>query len=284
MEVQKKKPLIAAALSLLHPGLGFVYNDMYRTALFLGVLPDAAGCLCAYAGLFDRFVWLANYLLFMFGLRIFSILFNYRCSKGESPATEKPALRRILYRGIVAWILILAFGTILLPLESFTNSSTSMEAALMVGDYFMVDKSYYQGHQVQAGDVVVFTPPNVSKYFVFSPNSKWVKRVIAVGGEKVEIRDGVAYVDGERSLPSLELKRSSAAIKPRGYEDQQIYPPGAGNADQYGPIVVPQDSYFVLGDLRDNSIDSRYFGCVGKKAIIGKAVSFFGLPLRGAFR
>jgi signal peptidase I len=110
------------------------------------------------------------------------------------------------------------------------------------------------------GDVVVFTyPEDRSKDFI--------KRVIGIGGDTVQIRNKVVYVNGER------IKDSHAF-----FQDKAIIPGTFSPRDNFGPVTVPKDSYFVMGDNRDRSYDSRFWGFVKKNDLIGRAlVLYFSL-------
>jgi signal peptidase I len=98
-----------------------------------------------------------------------------------------------------------------------------------------------------------------------------VKRCIAPGDQTVEIRDGLVYVDGNPSVPTLLLTRGSQIFKSRDLKDRRIYPPDSGNEDQYGPVTIPEGKLFMLGDCRDNSLDRGYFGSIDRIALVGKA-------------
>ncbi|MEW5807340.1 MAG: signal peptidase I [Acidobacteriota bacterium] len=134
----------------------------------------------------------------------------------------------------------------------------SMEDTLLIGDYIMVNRFVYSPtsfdfekkilpmRDVKRQDVIVFKFPE-------EPEFDYIKRVIGLPGDIVEVRDGIAFVNGE--------KLNEPYIADR-YRDPHSYFP---------PTVVPPDSYFVLGDHRNNSRDSRYFGFVPRSFIKGRA-------------
>jgi signal peptidase I len=159
--------------------------------------------------------------------------------------------------------------------QAFYIPSGSMEPTLMPGDRVLVNKVLYQPHR---GDIVVFEDPSGQKPdrgavgglldwlseglgFARPPNEDFIKRVIGLPGETVELRDGQLYVDGER-VPQPYLK-------------------GPADTRPYGPKRVPPDSVFVLGDNRLYSNDSRFgLGFVPIDKIVGKAFVTIWPPSR----
>jgi len=170
---------------------------------------------------------------------------------------------------IAAAIALLVRGFVV---QAFRIPSGSMEPTLLVGDHLLVSRLSYEMKlpftdivlldlgKPKRGDVVVFRyPEDRSKDFI--------KRVIGVGGDTVQIRDKVVYVNGQR------LKDSHAS-----FQDKAIIPGGSSPKDNFGPVTVPGDSYFVMGDNRDRSYDSRFWGFVRKDDLIGRAlVLYFSL-------
>jgi signal peptidase I len=152
-------------------------------------------------------------------------------------------------------------------LEAYRIPSESMRNTLQVGDFLLADKLVYGPqvpflnfhlpslHEPRAGDVVVFQHPD-------DHSKDFVKRIIATGGQTVEIVNKKVFVDGK------ELDESSYAV----FTDPLVLPRSELQPrDNFGPIRVPEDSYFMLGDNRDNSSDSRYWGCVPRDLILGRA-------------
>ena len=183
----------------------------------------------------------------------------------------------------VAVLVFLLIRTFLV--EAFKIPSGSMEHTLLVGDFLLVNKLVY-GAEVpfthkrlpkirtpQAGDVIVFDfPRDLSKNFV--------KRLVGMPGDTVEMRDGVlfrnttrvteGYVersDQDYDSPEDEFRwQREYLVRPLGAFDNGYHP----SRNNWGPLVVPQKSYFVLGDNRDNSLDSRYWGFVADSLVKGR--------------
>lgn len=186
----------------------------------------------------------------------------------------------------VAFVIFLFVRTFLV--EAFRIPTGSMEQTLLIGDFLLVNKAVYGAtipmtdlrlpgvRDPQRGDVVVFTNPEDGK-------SNFVKRIVGLPGDTLRMRDGVLYVNGERELepyvqrvdpssdeysPRFEWQRSFLAPSARG----KRYRP---TRDDWGPIVVPDASYFALGDNRDNSLDSRYWGFVPQRLIKGRPLIIY---------
>lgn len=150
--------------------------------------------------------------------------------------------------------------------QSFKIPSSSMEDTLLIGDFLLANKFIYgiripftdfrlpELREPERGDVIIFKYPlDISKDFI--------KRVIGVPGDGIQIIDKQVYINGI-------LYRNQNEI----HKDQQILPAGSDERDNFGPILVPEDSYFVMGDNRDNSHDSRFWGFVNKSNLVGKAI------------
>jgi signal peptidase I len=190
---------------------------------------------------------------------------------GAVPAAlAKPRRKSLIreYGEAIAIAILLALVIRTLVVQAFTIPSGSMMDTLLVGDYILVNKFLY-GPELpftearvpglrdpQRGDIIVFKYPQDEK-------RDFIKRIVAGPGESVQIRGNQVFVDG-RPLGEPYVKRVDAP------------PPAGGQAYcgyAYGcePTVVPAQSYFVMGDNRDNSQDSRYWGFVKRDKIKGKA-------------
>jgi signal peptidase I len=168
----------------------------------------------------------------------------------QIPAAARTAIVETLDACLFAALLSLVIITFVV--QAFYIPSGSMEPTLMIDDRILVAKFLYRFEPVHRGDVIVFRYP-------LNPQRDFVKRVIGLPGDRVQLKDGVVYVSGRR-------------ISENGYTIR----PDFGN---YGPISVPAREFFVLGDNRNNSEDSRFFGYVPRGNIVGKAV-FIYWPLQ----
>lgn len=151
--------------------------------------------------------------------------------------------------------LFFAFGIRTFVAQGVYVSSGSMLPTLEVNDRLMVDKLSYHWSNPDRGDIVVFSPTEELKRR--NLKDTFIKRVIGLPGEKVEIKEGRVYI-------------SDRLLQEKYIDEKLVY--------QWGPVTVPSNSYLVMGDNRDNSYDSRYWGFVPRDNIIGKAVVRYWSP------
>ena len=173
-------------------------------------------------------------------------------------------------------IVFLAFFAVFVRMFMFQIPSGSMEDTLLVGDFIFVNRFVY-GFQIpltdaelpavrdpERGDVIVFRyPPD--------PGKNYIKRVIGAPGDTLKI-NGRQVMLNKEYIEEPYVKHIRPQMLPADYIDPRISPPGMGNQHFYGPVVVPEDHYFVMGDNRDNSEDSRVWGFVPEENIKGKAL------------
>ena len=180
-----------------------------------------------------------------------------------SPVKTKSKIREFVEATLTAF-LIAAF-IILFIVQAFKIPSGSMIPALLVGDHLFVNKFIY-GVKIpyfritiipitdpKRGDVIVFIyPQDRSKDFI--------KRVIGTAGDKIEMKNKKLFINDQVYTDTFGI-----------YNDDAIYPADVQPRDNFGPVTVPQGSLFVMGDNRDHSLDSRFWGFVDLKDVQGKA-------------
>src|SRR3989304_1852762 len=169
------------------------------------------------------------------------------------------------YAEAIVIAVLIAFFIRTFIIQAFKIPSGSMKPTLQIGDHILVTKFIYgikipiirktlvSISEPKRGDMVVFIyPEDRSKDFV--------KRVIGIGGDNIEIRNKKIYLNG------LPYKDNYGA-----YTDDMIIPGVAQPRDNFGPVTVPPGSVFVMGDNRDQSYDSRFWGFVDLRDVLGKA-------------
>ena len=176
---------------------------------------------------------------------------------GEPPPRNKSALRENLES--ILWAVTLALVIRTFIMAPFKIPSGSMRPTLLEGDRILVSKIVYRFRQPQRGEIVVFRFPE-------DPKRPFIKRLIAVGGDKAEIRDGRIWINGQLC--------ESPMIRDTYYYNQGQY------GQEGEPVDVPAGSFYVLGDNSASSHDSRFWGFVSRPLVIGKAVCIFWPPWR----
>jgi signal peptidase I len=192
----------------------------------------------------------------------------------EADRTPPPAFRA--KSRLREWAESLAFTIVfVLVFTRFVAQATqvpteSMKPAIMVGDHFFLDKLAFPANypetvrawlperEIQRGDVVAFRAPDQGEI-------PFVKRVIGLPGETIEVRDKIVWINGVRLVEPYKI-----------HVDEELYtadpwtPEQLRIRDNFGPVEVPEGAYFAMGDNRDNSNDSRYWGFVSEEDMIGK--------------
>ena len=175
----------------------------------------------------------------------------------------KSGLRENIEAIAVAVVLALFIRTFVV--QAFKIPSGSMKPTLLIGDHILVNKFIYgikipfwdktivPIKQPAHGDIVVFKFPE-------DPSKDFIKRVIGIAGDVIEIRNKQLYVNHKRLESHYGV-----------YLDSSIIPGSLQPRDNFGPVTVPPDSLFVMGDNRDHSYDSRFWGFVRLEALKGKA-------------
>ena len=167
------------------------------------------------------------------------------------------------------WALVLTLFLRAFVIQAFRIPSESMRDTLLVGDFLFVNKFEY-GPKIpfthvrlpglrapRPGDVIVFQFPQ-------DPSKDFIKRVVAVGGQTVEVRDKQLTVDG-RPVRERYILHTDPDVRPAGFDFR----------DNFGPVTVPRGRLFMMGDNRDNSNDSRYWGTLDMDLVKGRAMFLY---------
>ena len=169
---------------------------------------------------------------------------------------------RWIREGIIVVVVAVLVAVLLrtFVVQTFYIPSGSMEPTLQIGDRILVNKLSYDLHGVHRGDIVVFSRPPTENCGGPQVNDL-VKRVIGLPGDVVSLSGGYVYIDGKR-LDESWLPSSEQGVTTAG-------PPGT-SSNLAHPYRVPANDYFMMGDNRTDSCDSRYWGPISKSLIVGK--------------
>ena len=166
--------------------------------------------------------------------------------KQKKQRTVKSELYEWVKALVIAGLIALVVRTFII--EPYRIPSSSMENTLLIGDFLFVNKFYYRTHEIKRDDIIVFKFPKDRR-------TNFVKRVIGLPGDTLEVKDGKVYVNG------------------KGLDEPFIKEPMAKK--YFPPVFVPPNNYFAMGDNRNVSWDSRYWGFVPKKLIRGKPMFIY---------
>ncbi len=242
-ERQGPSPWVAALLTVLTPGLGHIYIGQARRGVTLFFLVIIADTLLVFAlmGVLARFWMFAISLGLLLGLWLYIIIDAstraYRMS--EHPRRSYNTWQVYAGAFLLAWVITaVPFSYATLAKSSgqlgyFRATAASMAPTLQTGEYFLADATFYRGRQPSRGEVAVYVHPK-------QPDLHYIKRIIAVEGDRVAIKGGRAVVNGVAiEEPYVNVGAPDAAFA------------------NMVEIRVPPAHVFVLGDNRANSVDSR---------------------------
>jgi signal peptidase I len=168
-------------------------------------------------------------------------------------STSRTALEYLILAVVAVTVALLIQAFLVKP---YRIPSPSMEDTLLVGDRVLADRISWRFSDPQRGDIVVFHPPE--------PGPVLIKRIIGLPGETLSLRDGAVYVDGERLAEPYVRREDGAAEPTEPFSTGRLW-----NLEQ--GYTVPADSYFMMGDNRTDSTDSRDFGPIARDQLVGRA-------------
>jgi signal peptidase I len=270
--LKPKEPLLAVMFAVMITGLGQMYaGKIKRGVLFFCIPLILAIPLILYILNPNTTTNPILLLLLILGVGygIFVIVDAYRCAKAYNVSNNltrniTTGKRILLIEGIVFFAFIfnpfeIVARNIALYIRSnvaqaFKIPTKTMEPTLLQGDLILADKAIYKKSEPKRGDIIVFIYPEDTK-------KMFVKRLVGLPGETIEIKNGSILING--------------TILTEPFSANKYYYNRGDYAKEGQAITIPQDSYFVLGDNSTSSKDSRYWGFVPKKYIVGKAYKIY---------
>jgi signal peptidase I len=192
---------------------------------------------------------------------------NEKQPKEKNKEATKSKVQEYIEAIIIAILIAVVIRTFIV--QAYKIPSRSMVPTLLVGDHLLVNKFIY-GVKIpiirriiipitdpKRGDIIVFIYPN-------DRTKDYIKRVIGVGGDKIEIKNKNIFINDQPYKDAFGI-----------YSDNTTYPAIMQPRDNFGPVTVPRGSLFVMGDNRDESADSRFWGFVDLKDVEGKALVIY---------
>ncbi|MBI2820883.1 MAG: signal peptidase I [Acidobacteria bacterium] len=193
----------------------------------------------------------------------------------QASPVQHSTLREYFVTTVICTILALFVTTYVL--HPMTVPTPSMVPTILVGDRLIIDKftvrnglrpwlPFVPSHEIRRRDVVVFKFPQ-------NPEVLYVKRAIGLPGDRFEVRDKVVYINGKPLQEEYKYHSDPAVSGPHG--GQHFFSSGDFRRDSVAPFVIPARQYFMMGDNRDDSADSRYWGTLPEDLIVGRPLFVF---------
>jgi len=201
--------------------------------------------------------------------------------KSDKPEKDiKPKKKGVLRENIEAIIIAIVIALFIrtFVVQAFKIPSGSMKQTLLIGDHILVNK-YIYGIKLPFSNITLIPVKNPKREdivvfkFPEDPKKDFIKRVVGVAGDVVEVRNKMVYINDKLVV------NNDYAI----HTDSHIIPAAFQQRDNFGPVTVPFKSLFVMGDNRDHSYDSRFWGFVDLKAVKGKAFIIYWSWDNGSF-
>lgn len=247
-------------LTLLTIGLGHMYSGRIQKGirLYLGLYIVLPACMI-FLFLYPSLAAILFSLAVGFAYFVYAVIDSVLTAKrGRSFYQLKNYNRWYFYIAV-----ILASTFIIQPvlshsikkqiIQAYKIPAGSLKPALLIGDQILAKTGFAVNNGVQKGDVIIFSHPQ-------DPSKDFIKRVVAIGGESIEIKGKKIYINHEKINEPYVI-----------HSDSRIIPANLSPRDNMPAVKVPDDSLFVMGDNRDNSHDSRFWGFVETSAVKGKA-------------
>jgi len=237
----------AALANLFFAGLGYVYLGRLSLAVLVLLFSVSAAAVAGWSGFVFEPAVVYALLVLLLGLGLFTVVHAVVVARRHRELRAKPYNRWWFYAlWIVAWWflpdVLMKYRSSLFGFEPFRAASASMAPTIERGDFVMTDSRYFGRHKPTPGQLAVFRLPR-------NEDVLYIKRIVGLPGDVIEIRKDVLYRNGEAvDEPYIELARP-------------------GHSEDFGPITTPDGSYFLLGDNRHNSLDSRMFGAIPERLL-----------------
>ena len=279
-KAKQRHPAVAALLSLVLMGLGQLYNGQLRRAVVFFTLEILGFVAVVTISTFLSvlgIVTLYIVLLIYAGIRIFAVIDAFIGARRIGVVKLQRYNRWYVYLSIflVMMIIPVVFQN---PLAAYSIPSRSMLPTLLVGDHVLVDKNAYHDRAPERGDVVVFK----------LPRANYIYRIIGLPGDRIQVIRGRLHINGKMVARTplgqyIDIMRDGYKVRYKRY--RETLPNGVSYAvlergddtpfvDNTDVYVVPKGHYFMMGDNRDNSQDSRYLSRVGfvpAENLVGRA-------------
>ena len=260
-----RKPWLAGILTFCTIGLGHIYTGHPQKGLFLFFVGQGA-LVAVFLPLLYYYPTAQTLLISLLAGFAFFLYCLFDAIKLSRQNRNGYALKKYnkwyVYLGcwLVATFAIQSFVNAsikTLLMEAYKIPAGSLKPTLLIGDQILAKKLLAVRQGADRGDIIIFPFPE-------KPEKDFIKRVVATGGETIEIVDKKVFINGEAIDEPYTV-----------HSDTHTFSKNINARDNFGPFTVPENAVFVMGDNRDNSYDSRFWGVVENSAIKGKAYTIY---------
>jgi len=263
LTTKPRKSWVGGVLNVI-PGLGHIYCGRVRQGILMFLFCHIVSVGALLIGLIPHLPYSIFLAIMIFiASRLLPIVHSVLIAKREGVGYELKLYNKwYIYMGI-----FLFYGLVFQPIigsliksnlvQAYRISSNSMNPTLLAGDHILVDKFMYRIKQLPRGDVIIYIYPK-------EPSKDFVGRIVALEGDIVEVKDKKLHINGEKYIEDYIIN-----------SDSNIFPSDRQPRDNFGPVTVPSGFLFIMGDNRDNSYDSRFWGFLANEKVKGKVIKIY---------
>jgi len=277
IKIKSRNPILAFFLALFFPGFGQVYNGQIKKGIIFFLITFTLPLFLGFTriGIFFIGFFLIIFIDFIF--RIYVIYDAVKNAKKLKNYTLKPYNSWLYYLIIIIGIVTITWFydyNSIVGVKSYSIPTTSNEPTIKVGDKVVGDLKAFADTKPNYGDIVIF-----QKKDSLNP---WIYRIVGLPNDKLKIENNFLVINGKKCKTSFIKETKSEVFDVNEYEEElpnglkhKIYTfkkPFAENKNSITEINIPTNSYFLIGDNRDNAMDSRYIGVITKEEILAKVV------------
>lgn len=276
-KIKSRNPILAFFLALFFPGFGQVYNGQIKKGIIFFLITFTLPLFLGFTriGIFFIGFFLIIFIDFIF--RIYVIYDAVKNAKKLKNYILKPYNSWFYYLTIIIGIVTITWFydyNSIVGVKSYSIPTTSNEPTIKVGDKVVGDLNAFGNKKPSYGDIVIF-----QKKDSLNP---WIYRIVGLPNDKLKIENNFLVINGKKCKTSFIKETKSEVFDVNEYDEElpnglkhRIYTfkkPFEENKNSITEINIPANSYFLIGDNRDNAMDSRYIGVITKEEILAKVV------------
>lgn len=276
-KIKSRNPILAFFLALFFPGFGQVYNGQIKKGIIFFLITFTLPLFLGFTriGIFFIGFFLIIFIDFIF--RIYVIYDAVKNAKKLKNYILKPYNSWFYYLTIIIGIVTITWFydyNSIVGVKSYSIPTTSNEPTIKVGDKVVGDLNAFGNKKPNYGDIVIF-----QKKDSLNP---WIYRIVGLPNDKLKIENNFLVINGKKCKTSFIKETKSEVFDVNEYDEElpnglkhRIYTfkkPFEENKNSITEINIPANSYFLIGDNRDNAMDSRYIGVITKEEILAKVV------------